>query len=396
MQVYWVWLSMLAGISARQKLELLDCFSSPKELYLRAEEVPEAYAQALSNTDLTQARAIVKECEAKEIGILGITDSGYPSRLRDISDPPLVLYYKGVLPDFEEQPAIAVVGTRRATPYGLKISRRMSREMAACGALVVSGGAKGVDSVSHEGALRAGGQTVAVLGCGVDIVYPRGNRKLFEQIVKNGCLISEYLPGTGPKPWQFPERNRIISGISNAVLVVEAPEKSGALITATDAMEQGRNVFAVPGNIDSESCRGSNALLQTGASAALSGWDVVGEYEALYPETVRRQQPEIADEPPAYAVEVAQETTFPRLHDDKKDIDNPASRPYSVLNDGHALLSDEEQRLMACLDSAPRPVDEVIAQADIPAARVLSLLTKLALKGLVTNHPGRMVSANKQ
>ena len=394
MLVHWIWFATLPGLTARQRLALLDRFSDPEDLYHMEEpdripELPEAVAQALANKDLHKSRQIVKSCGERHISILTMGDAAYPSRLRNIADAPMVLYYRGVLPDFEGQPVIAVVGTRKASAYGMNNARNMSREIAACGALVVSGGASGVDTMALEGALEAGAQTVAVLGCGVDVVYPNSNRKLFDKIAESGCLISEYLPGTGPKPWQFPERNRILSGLSNGVLVIEAPSKSGALITAQRAFEQGRDVFAVPGNIDVDTYAGSNALLQECAAAVLSGWDVVKQYADRYPDAVAKRQTQIRSETPSFSME----ETSPDQRTDKKDIDNPKPSAYIDLSKILSGLDSEERQIVACLDKNPKPVDAVIAQVGFPAAKVLSALTKLALKGVVTNHPGRLVSA---
>ena len=252
---HWIWFASLQGISRRQKLQLLERFSDPEALYYADEtqtlsQLPDAVDNALSEKDLTAARQLVKQCADQHIHVLTYEDAAYPDRLRSIHNPPLVLYYKGRLPDFDLQPVIGVVGTRKASPYGKTNALDMSRELAACGALVVSGGAAGIDTEALKGALDADTAAVAVLGCGVDVVFPASNRKLFEKIVEQGCLLSEYPPGTEPRSWHFPERNRIISGLSNGVLVIEAPAKSGALITAREAMEQGRDVFAVPGNIN--------------------------------------------------------------------------------------------------------------------------------------------------
>ena len=403
MLIHWIWYATLSQLSLRQKVGLLEHFSDPEEIfyaqsYSHIPQVSDDMAKALTNKDLTQAQQVLKHCAEKHISILTFSDTAYPSRLRNIEDPPLVLYYKGVLPDFEGQPLIAVVGTRKASTYGITNARHMAAQIAACGGLVVSGGAYGIDTAAHQGALEAGKQTVAVLGCGADVVYPRSNRRLFAQIEQNGCLLSEYLPGTEPKPWQFPERNRILSGMSSGVLIVEAPERSGALITARKAFEQGRDVFVVPGNIDVATCAGSNALLQDCAAAVFSGWDAVKEYAPQYPGVVENRpiQRQVYNEAPtASRLKVAQTTQTPK-HADKKDIDNPKSSAYSVLDNESSQLNQEEKQIVACLNSTPRPVDEVIAQMGMPAGKVLSALTKLALKGVVINHPGRLVSARKR
>lgn len=392
MLLHWVWFATLPNISLRQKLSLLKHFSGPEDIYYTDSfpELPPQIAEALENKDLTLARSVVKGCAEKQVSILTMADAGYPSRLRNIPDPPLVLYYKGVLPNLEGQPVVGVVGTRKATAYGMNTARRISRQLALCGGLVVSGGAAGIDTAALQGAVATGRQTVTVLGCGVNVVYPKSNRDLFVQIAKNGCLISEYLPDSQPKPWQFPERNRIISGLSDGVLVVEAPEVSGALITARDAFEQGRDVFAVPGNIDVVTCAGSNALLQEFAKPVFSGWDVLKDYAPLYPDAVEKRDEQM---PNFSRLQVAEMPIFPTETQaaDKKLVDNPNGNAYSDLE---YKPSRQEAEILACLDGTPKPVDDVIAQTGLPAAEVLRILTTLALKGVVQNHPGRFVSVN--
>lgn len=399
MLIHWIWFSMLPKLSIKQKNLLLERFSDPEEIYRISDfgniagVSPEA-ASILENKDLTAPRQVVHECAQKHISILTRADASYPDRLRNIYDAPLVLYCKGLLPDMEVRPCIGVVGTRKASAYGMNNARRMSMQIAACGGIVVSGGATGIDTMALEGALAGGGRVVAVLGNGVDVVYPRSNRKLFEQIEKNGCLLSEYLPGTEPKPWQFPERNRIISGLSDGVFVVEAPARSGALITARLAFEQGREVFTVPGNIDVPNYAGSNALLQDCAAAVLSGWDVVKEYRDRYPDVVvKREAPVQMTQPTLSQTPQIPDTDAPG---DKKAVDNPANTAYIDLDAILAKLEPEEQKVVACLKQTPCPAENIIEQAGLPAARVMGILTKLALKGVVINHPGRLVSLKKQ
>ena len=391
MLLYWLWFNGLEEFSRKQKLELLQHFSDPEAIYRRKAygDVPgltSAQTEELLNKDLREATMLRNICQRKDIGILTILDKAYPRRLRNISDPPLLLYYKGILPDFEERPAIGVVGTRKATGYGLGIARKFGAQLSACGSLVVSGGAAGVDTMALQGALDTEGQTVAVLGCGVDVTYPRTNRKLFMQIQEKGCLLSEYLPGEQPKPWHFPERNRIISGLSNGVLVIEAPEKSGALITARDALEQGRDVYTVPGNIDMPSCAGSNALLSEGATAVFTGWDILKEYDAQYPTVAKRSVTEHT-EPKLWVAQPVQS-----LAPDKKGIDNPANNSYSVKIDENSTLTPAEQKVLSALSRMPKAMDDVMAQLDLPAAEVLKIITKLSLDGKIVNHPGRLIS----
>lgn len=364
----------------RQGFEPEDLYHSGKE---ELGNMPEA--AALAEKDLTEARQITENCRQKGIGILTFRDAAFPSRLRNVEDGPVLLYYRGNLPDLDAQPVISLVGTRKATPYGLRIACMIAGQMAACGALVVSGGASGVDTAAMEAALNAGFSTVGVLGCGVDIVYPASNRQLFRRVEEKGCLLSEYPPGTKPDHWRFPQRNRIISGISHGVLVVEAPKKSGALITAHCALEQGRDVYVVPGNIDSAACEGSNALMMEGAQPVMSGWDLMQNYEAAFPQAVHKQQTPAAPEKEAHA-----------NRSDKKGIDNPAKPPYSGLMDLLDSLSQDEKDLLSCLGTEPILMDEVIARSKIPAAKVLRTMTVLSLKGLVVMHPGRQVSAKTE
>ena len=396
MLIHWIWYATLPNVSMRQKLELLKHFSDPEEIFNTQTfadfpQIPTPIGKALENKDLTLARAVVKGCAEKRVGILTMADAGYPSKLKNIADPPLVLYYKGVLPDFEGQPVIGVVGTRKASAYGMNVARVISREISACGGLVVSGGAGGIDTAALQSASSAGSQTVAILGCGVNVVYPKTNRELFSKIAKNGCLMSEYLPDSEPKPWQFPERNRIISGLSNGVLVVEAPAQSGALITARDAFEQGRDVFAVPGNVGVAACAGSNGLISDYATAVLCGWDILKVYASQYPDAVKKADPE---KPNFSRQRLAETVIFPDLQEPEKKIaiDNPTANAYSDLE--YNNLTPQEEAVLRQLDFNPIPVDRLIAQTGLPAAEALRILTALALKGMVVNHPGRLVSAN--
>ena len=392
MLLYWLWLHLLAGLSVSQKRALLEYFRDPEELYRAKESTyrsvvqlsPEGY-EALSNKDLTNARNLAAECSQKRIGIVTIGDSGYPGKLKQLSDAPLVLYYRGRLPNWEGCPAIGIVGTRKATSYGLQMAGRMGAQIAACGGMVVSGAAAGIDGAAMEQALLQDGPVVGVLGCGADVVFPASNRALFAKMEEKGCLLSEYPPGTPGRKWHFPQRNRLISGISHGVLVVEAPEKSGALITARYALEQGREVFVVPGNIDSLASAGSNNLLREGATAVFEGYDILREYESRFPGQIRRNTPREVTQIPE---KVEQVPTKPA----KKPIDNKEVSHYSVLNSGPSGLTEEEKALLSHLTEKVESVDEVIARSGMAPAKALSILTKLSLKGLVKHHPGKCIS----
>ena len=379
---YWIWLATRKGLRSAKQLMLLEHFSTPADTYNassypRELDLSEAALTALEDKELSGAKHLIKQCSDKKIRIITLQDTIYPARLRHIYDLPLVLYCKGFLPDLDAQPLVGVVGTRKPSQDGLVIARKMGGEIAACGGLVVSGGAAGIDAEALWGALDAGKPAIAVLGCGPDIVYPRTNTALFQKLEEQGCILSEYPPGTKPAPWQFPERNRIISGISDCTLVVEAPAKSGALITAQAALEQGREVFAVPGSVTRDSCAGSNALLRDGAAAACSGWDVLRCYESRYPELAEREvAPVKVSAPPT----------------DKKDIDNPPQQAYIDLECISADLDPEQKRIVETIGDRTVYVDVLATQLDMSPPELMMALTELGLLGIIENHPGRMVS----
>ncbi len=403
MLAHWIWLATRSGIGVRSALALLRAFPDIESLYgaraedyVQAEGVDSKCLDALCDKSLSEANRILGSCLEKGIHVLTYQDAAYPMRLKHIPDPPLTLYYQGNLPDFDAEPAVAVVGTRRASAYGCMTARRMGYQIARCGGLVVSGAAGGVDTLAMKGALLAERPVVGVLGNGLDVIYPRSNRDLYRDVACRGCLISEFPPGTPPLGRNFPRRNRIISGLCCGVVVVEAPEKSGALITAQLALDQGRDVFAVPGNVDAACSAGSNGLLREGAIVAQSGWDVMEEYQSLFPEkvgpwsgkTLLSSYPrELAElrEPPYH---FAQETPI----NSEKNVDNEDGKPYSELQELMSTLSDDERAVTSCLTDALRHVDDVIAGSGLPAARVLASLTLLEVKGLVVRHPGKFYS----
>lgn len=412
---YWIWLAHFSGITEQQKRLLLAYFGSPEAVYYAGDElrevegIAEQTVEELQTKNLTEARKILDTCAKEEIRILTLEDKAYPSRLKNIYDPPLILYYKGNLPEFEEVPVIGIVGTRKPSAYGFGVARRLGFEVARCGGMVVSGLASGVDSAAMEGALNGGGKAVGVLGCGVDVIYPRSGRELFRQTEQFGCILSEFAPGTPPNRWNFPRRNRIISGMSNGVVVVEAPEKSGSLITAKLANDQGRDVFAVPGNVDMPGFVGSNQLLREGAAAVSCGWDILSEYQALYPEKIHKDGAKVpprkaaAEEtasdrkpgkagsvPAASGKESKQSAPAP-----EKSIDKEQSAPYIDLDKSFASLSESEKAVLRAIGTGERLVDDVIAGAGIPAGKVLSTLTILELKRMVVRLPGRRIRLKK-
>ena len=417
MLIHWIWLAHRPGVNDRMKAELLQHFLDPEDIYFadraafaHIEGLSEEALEALQEKDLIPAEEILEACRRENLHVLTYRDAAYPAKLKNIPDPPMVLYYKGRLPAFDTLPVIGVVGTRKASAYGMTAAKRLGYQIGKCGGIVVSGMAYGIDAMAMSGALTAGQTVVGVLGCGADIVYPASNRGLFRDTEQYGCILSEFPPGDPPGKWTFPKRNRIISGLSNGVLVVEAPEKSGSLITARLAAEQGRDVFAVPGNIDMPSFVGSNRLLRDGAIMVSSGWDILSEYEALYPDKIRREDPlsrqtaypdEVrkaaaeAEKPlPKVAQTAALPGKKPRLKKnlEKKAIDNGESTAYSDVKDILPKLSEEEQAIVKALEHGERLVDDVIAETGLTTGRLLSSLTMLELKGILKRLPGKRIT----
>ena len=417
MLVHWIWLAHRPGLNDRAKLALLQHFSDPEDIFFadraafdHIEGLSEDAKEALGDKNLIPAEEILDYCGRETLHLLTFRDAAYPRRLKNISDPPILLYYKGRLPDFDGSPVIGVVGTRKASAYGMTTAKRMGYQIARCGGIVVSGMAYGIDGMAMSGALTAGKPVVGVLGCGADIVYPPSNRALFRDTEQFGCILSEFAPGTPPGKWTFPKRNRIISGLSCGVLVIEAPEKSGSLITAHQAAEQGRDVFVVPGNIDIPSFVGSNRLMRDGAIPVSSGWDVVGEYQAVYPDKIRKDETpshqtaypdevlRSREEPEQSLPKVAQKTLLPRKNKtpkkdpDKKVIDKGPSAPYSDVNNTPANLSAEERAVVKTLQNGERLVDDVIAETGLTTGKLLAALTMLELKGILKRLPGKRVT----
>ena len=408
MRIHWIWLATRPDLSDRKKRAVLEVFPDPEDAYLADEKalsVLELSAEemtSLLDKNLTQAEKILEACEEKDIRICVLSEEEYPFRLKNIDDPPLVLYYRGQLPDFDKAPAIAAVGTRKASAYGLTAARQMGFQLVRCGAILVSGAADGIDGAAMEGALKAGGIVVGVLGNGADVVYPKCNRRLFEDTRLRGCLLSEFPPETPPYKWNFPKRNRIISGLCNGVLVVEAPARSGALITARQALEQGRDVFAMPGNVGVDTSEGTNELLRSGAILARDGWDVVEEYRHLYPESVRRydsakaQMQLLTPDREEPETKVAQEPQKPakKAKNDKKQEKKPVDKEeklvYSDLSARMASLSEQERHLVEKIENECL-VDDLIVRTGLPAGKVLAMLTLLEVRGFVKTLPGRRV-----
>lgn len=374
---YWVWLSALPGLSSRSVSALLRQFDDPMAVYFASDyaavvELTEKERGILADKDLRETERILAACEEKNIRILTLQDADYPQRLKEIHDPPAVLYLRGKLPYLDETPTIALVGTRKASPYGIKTATTLGYQLASGGAVVVTGMALGVDAAAAKGALMARGRCVGVLGCAIDVDYPPQNASLIADVAATGCILSETPPGVGGM--NFPRRNRIMSGLSSGVCIVEAPVKSGALITASLALEQGRDVFAVPGNIDNPNCVGSNQLLREGARLVCSGADILEEYIGLYQvKTAPARRTEPYEAP-------------------KTKIDKAETFAYIDVESRLKGCSEDQKVLLRLLSDGEKHVDELVTASGQSAAKVSAELTLLSIRGLVRAAPGRRYS----
>jgi DNA processing protein len=360
---YWLALSLTPGVGSTLIKRLVDQFDNPEAVFqapmkelLRIEGLGEKVALEIIKGPLE--KAVERELSLlKEVGgaILTLKDDAYPKRLRDIYDPPAVLYVRGELKK-EDELAVSIVGSRKTSPYGRWITEKVSQELARHGVTIVSGMARGIDSLAHWGAISAGGRTIAVLGCGVDVIYPSENRNLFGKIIDCGAVLSEFRMGSPPEAGHFPKRNRIISGLSLGVVVVEASTKSGSLLTAGYALEQGREVFAVPGNVGFEGSRGTNRLIKDGAKMVESSEDVL---EEILPQWRREE-----------------ETT--------QQVESPGRD-----------LPEEERILYELLGETPLHIDAIIQESGFEPGTVSSLLLNLELKGFISQWPGKCFSRKR-
>lgn len=355
-EFHWIGLKAVPGIGNVLFRRLLERFDTPKAALSASPDLLSGI-KGITASIIEEIRGkkwyrfAEDECRRLETSgarLVMFTSADYPKALFQIPDPPPFIYVKGLL--FAGDVAVAVVGSRRATSYGLMTTGKLSGELASRGVCVVSGLARGVDTAAHKGALQAGGRTIGVLGCGIDRIYPPENRSLFEEMAQKGCLISEYPLGTMPLAENFPRRNRIISGLSCGVLVIEAAEKSGSLITAQYALEHGRDVFAVPGNISFASSRGCNRLIKQGAKLVDCVEDILEELPGR----------------------------------DRLLTDYPLFQPPPRI----FSLSPKEAAIYELLVRSPLHIDDIISRTELTAGEVSSMLLHLELKGAVTPLPG--------
>ncbi|MCI9194433.1 MAG: DNA-protecting protein DprA [Angelakisella sp.] len=343
------------------------------------------------------ARRILDFCADYGCDILTPDDPEYPQRLREIYGYPAVLYVRGSLEGLDETLAIAMVGTRNITDYGLRAANTITRELAEKGVAIVSGLARGIDTACHTAALKAGGRTIAVLGCGIDVVYPPENAQLEELIVRyGGAVVTEFPPGEQPVRFHFPIRNRVISGLSNGVVVVEGTRRSGSLITAGHAFAQNRDVFAVPGSIFSSASSGPNYLLSQNAKAVESAESILEEYECLIQWEPRQEEEEGREKIISRKLPSSFEESEKNGYNDgrrSQKADRPAREEFPAQQPLPAYLSETQQKVYSLLaEGGVQTADYIVAQSGLPIAQVLAALTQMEIFGLVRTHSGRRFS----
>lgn len=374
-RILWLWLSGRSKLNGRKIKSLLEHFKSIEavydaESYRDIENIGRDESRSLLDKDLKAAEELFERTTDKGIFILTYDMDEYPDKLRNISPIPYILYCKGTLMDFDSILSVAVVGTRRYSDYGKLATNRIASELAKNGVIIVSGMARGLDSVAARAALRAGTPTAAVLGSGLDIVYPRENEGLMNEIAANGIVISEYPIGSPPIAAHFPERNRIIAGLSNGVLVSQAPNKSGALITARIAMENGRDVFAIPGNIFDDSYAGSNRLIQQGAKLVTCGEDIISEYPYVFRQLADMPSRLIAAEPKR-----AEETVV---------------RTAKPSSDELGLEDETERDIAEILIERNANIEDLVQSLKIDVRELNIKITMLEMRGVIEKLPGNI------
>ncbi len=389
---YWLWLSSASQVSARSKAAIIEyygdaetAFHAPAGEFARINGVSRHDADLLEKRDMSGTSQILARCLRYGIRIITMADDAYPERLKNIFAPPVVLYVKGKLPPVDERAVIAVIGTRRATDYGLRMSRRLACEINACGGTVVSGLTAGIDSAALSAALDAGGECVAVLGLPIELEHA----PLAERIAGHGALVSEYPPGTKPYKSFFRERNRITAGLSVGVVAVEAPEKSGTSLFIAEAAEQGKEIFAVPGNADSPNSVGTNGFIRDGAKPVTCGWDILCEFESRM--DVKNTLCELPDEQCGVsAVSESREQSAARKA--QKAVDNNKNTIYIERLEHIEALPDDQRSIISAISDGGTLVDDIILYTGLAPARVLSQLTVLEIKGLIERLPGRRIA----
>ena len=378
---YWIWLSQL-NISPKARTAVIahfggaeQAFRSPKGSFSGRSGISDRESEALEQRDLSETDRILAECRRQKLAVLPVTAPDYPASLRQIWCPPVVLYVQGTLPRLEEFPVLAVIGTRRASPYGIRMGRELASQLSASGALVLSLLTAGVDEAAAQGAVETGTPCIGVLGTS----HEACRLPIAREVAACGAVVSEYPPGCKSQKHFFRERNRIAAGLSDGVVVVEAPEKSGTRLFVMDAVEQGKDIFAVPGNADAENAAGTLLLIKEGAKLITNAGDVLEEYRTRYPAlpgqtSSRRPSP----------VKARRESADQPVNREEDAGIRPGGRKTDTAD-----LSDDQTRILGSIDEHGTHVDDITVRTGLPMARVLSQLTLLEIRGFVRRDAGR-------
>ncbi len=385
---YWLWLSLALYQSSSKITSLLEKFNTPLDIYnadeadfYQIENINQKNIERLCDKRLIFAEKIMDECRKKGIRIMTFDSPYYPKLLANIFDPPYVLYVKSRNRiDLNKELTISVIGTRKMSEYGRSVAIKFGSDLASSGVTIVSGMARGIDGAALTGALSAGGKTVAVLGCGADVVYPPEHREMMNKIAETGMVISEYPPGTPPLQNNFPKRNRIMSGLALGTVIIESDESGGSIITASQALEQGRDVFAVPGNVNAQSSSGTNELIRQGAHLVTSALDVISEYQNEYINIFEK----------AMQTEQIRSQSEPALISDEKEVRQVPKPVLPVVdNNLYKELPETEKRIIDCMSLTPTHVDTIAEKTQLSASELNAALTLLEMKGLVKQIAGR-------
>ena len=391
--IYWIWLSLL-NLSPRAVTAVLQHCGDAERAYAEESDafhgvrgITAREAEALENRDLTAAEFSQRRCLEQKLRILPLTDPAYPERLKQIAEPPAALYIQGEFPELDKAPVLAVIGTRRASAYGIRMSRELAFQIASGGATVLSLLTPGADEAAAAGMIQAGTPCIGVLGT----AHEACRWPLMRQVVGNGAVVSEYPPGKEQFRHFFRERNRLAAGLSDGVVVVEAPEKSGTRLFVTEAAEQGKDVFAVPGNADAETAAGTLNLLKEGAKLVTCGTDVLEEYVLRFPELKNNLNREnSSDHKKTVPVSGEPDGTY---NSGNVSAVSAASAPEDLRNQLQNLSADQ-LALIAAISPPATHVDDIVERSGLPVAKVLAQLTVLEIKGFVKREPGRNFSLN--
>ena len=425
--LYWIWLADKCGPASREFAHLIGMFENPFEIYrLDTEEIgaidgiSERLKNALSSKSLEYAYSVLKYCKKCGVQIIAYSDEKYPSKLKTLEDPPVLLYCLGELPNLDRRVSVGIVGTRKMSAYGAQSAYKISYELAAANLCIISGMALGIDSIAACGALDARGDTIAVLGCGIDIVYPKAHAKLKKIIENHGAVITEYPLGEAPHGKNFPKRNRLISGLSNGVFVLEGSVTSGAMITARHANSQGRDIFALPGNVDESNSEGPNELIKNGANMVTSSDDIILYYDFLHHDVINYRglkgarsssdfdvkrlsrygvsadvcyvapTPAASSETPVPTEKKQEAKREEKSHDKDSAADQTVERSSASDNSAEVLegLDTVTKRVFSLM-----PIDRAVSpdeftSAGVGIAEAITALTMLELYGLAESLPG--------